>query len=108
MGTLWASDHILVFDTDQADFGGHDRLKTAYNARYVPTKGQWHNRPHSIKVYVPCRTAIVLVAQENLTEEIRDKALITVPPKPKASQVPETAAAQPGPALASATKEERK
>ena len=41
VGTLWSSDHIIILDTDREDLGGHDRLKSGLNQRYVPKKGSW-------------------------------------------------------------------
>ena len=30
VGTFWGSDHVLVFDTDDKDLGGHNRLVSGY------------------------------------------------------------------------------
>ena len=30
IGTKWSTDHFLVFDSDQASTGGHDRLQSGY------------------------------------------------------------------------------
>ena len=42
-------------------------------------KGQWQNRPHSIRLYLPCRSAVILIPLENLTEEIREAGQIVIP-----------------------------
>lgn len=31
IGTTWASDHFVLYETDDARFGGHDRLRDAHN-----------------------------------------------------------------------------
>lgn len=76
---MWSSDHVIVLDTDQKDLGGHNRLSTGYKQRYVPKKGLWHNRPYSISLYLPCRTAILLMAEENISDEIADQGSIVMP-----------------------------
>lgn len=72
IGTFWQSDHILIFDSDRDALGGHDRLKSGYSQRYVPARGKWQNRPYSLSLYLPCRSAMVLIAVENITDEIRE------------------------------------
>jgi len=54
----------LVLDTDEGRFGGHKRLDRA-NA--FPVLGGAHKRPHSVKLYLPARTAQVL-AKESLLQ----------------------------------------
>ncbi len=36
VGTLWSSDHVIIFDTDQDELGGQNRLSRGYKQRYVP------------------------------------------------------------------------
>ena len=45
----------------------------------MPKRGTWQNRDNSISLYLPCRTAVVLIAVENITDEIREKGQIQVP-----------------------------
>ena len=59
--------------------GGHDRLNSGYEKRFVPKKGLWQSRPYSIRLYLPSRTAVVLIAEENMTEEIRAQG-VEMPP----------------------------
>ena len=54
-------------------------MKSGYSQRYVPMKGQWQNRAHSIRLYLPCRSAVILIPLENLTEEIREAGQIVIP-----------------------------
>ena len=84
IGTFWSTDHIMLFDTDQRILGGHDRLKEGYKQRFVTKRGLWQNRPHSLSLYLPCRTAFVLIAEENITPEIIQLGGIVVPPVKKA------------------------
>ena len=83
IGTLWESDHMILMDTDQAELGGHGRLNTGYLQRYVTRRGQWQDRPNSISLYLPCRTAIILIAEENISADIREKGKIEMPPMPQ-------------------------
>lgn len=79
VGTLWGSDHMILLDTDKAELGGHGRLNSGYLQRYVPRRGQWQDRPNSISLYLPCRTAIILIAEENLTADMRERGQIEMP-----------------------------
>eukprot|EP00444_Apocalathium_aciculiferum_P021336 CAMPEP_0183475452 /NCGR_PEP_ID=MMETSP0370-20130417/164829_1 /TAXON_ID=268820 /ORGANISM="Peridinium aciculiferum, Strain PAER-2" /LENGTH=180 /DNA_ID=CAMNT_0025668247 /DNA_START=1 /DNA_END=539 /DNA_ORIENTATION=+ len=54
----------LVLDTDEGRFGGHKRLD---HAKAFPVLGGAHQRPHSVKLYLPARTAQVL-AKESLLQ----------------------------------------
>ena len=81
IGTIWNSDHVIVFDSDREEFGGHKRLSSGYKTRFVPKRGTWQNRPNSIRLYLPCRSAMIPIAEENLTEEIIEKGQITLPSK---------------------------
>lgn len=45
----------------------------------MPKRGTWHNRDNSISLYLPCRTAVILIAVENITDEIQEKGQIRVP-----------------------------
>lgn len=53
-----AGDYGMVLDTDQACFGGHDRVQaeTVYPGQAVPLYG----RDQSLQIYLPCRSAQVL------------------------------------------------
>jgi 1,4-alpha-glucan branching enzyme len=69
IGTQWASDHVILYETDSKEFGGNCRLDQGKKNRFVPTKGLWQHRKNSIRIYLPNRTAIVFVAEENITEQ---------------------------------------
>ena len=66
IGTTWASDHFILYETDDARFGGHDRLRQGHGKWFEVMQNQAHSmRPHSLKIYLPNRCAIVLCPFEN-------------------------------------------
>lgn len=65
IGTKWASDHFIVFESDEERFGGHRRLDGAHNIWFETQTMQTNKRPNTFKVYIPCRTCIVLCPYEN-------------------------------------------
>jgi len=79
VGTFWETDHILVYDTDQASLGGHNRLSEAYGQRFVSSKISWHDRPNQLRLYLPCRTACVYIAEQNVTDDIKQLGVV-IPP----------------------------
>ncbi|KAK8672161.1 hypothetical protein V6N13_110534 [Hibiscus sabdariffa] len=61
----------IVLDSDDTIFGGFSRLK--HDVEYFSTEG-WHDdRPRSLLVYAPCRTAVVYALVEN-----EPKAVVTL------------------------------
>ena len=68
IGTFWNSDHISVLDTDSSEYGGQNRLD--WNRKnFLPLYEEgWNNRPYSINVYLPSRTAIVFCPREHYIE----------------------------------------
>jgi 1,4-alpha-glucan branching enzyme len=68
VGCQWESMRI-VLDSDEHRFGGQHRLEYGH-VHSFPTGGPLHNRNHSLKLYVPCRTCIVLVRDEILKGNI--------------------------------------
>eukprot|EP00929_Paragymnodinium_shiwhaense_P042980 TRINITY_DN22156_c0_g2_i1.p1 TRINITY_DN22156_c0_g2~~TRINITY_DN22156_c0_g2_i1.p1 ORF type:complete len:1969 (-),score=563.19 TRINITY_DN22156_c0_g2_i1:210-6116(-) len=51
-----------VLDSDEGRFGGHMRLEYGHSNSF-PLQGPTHDRPQSIKLYLPPRTAQVLVGE---------------------------------------------
>jgi hypothetical protein len=43
--------------------------------RFVTVKGKWQERGHSIRIYLPNRTAIVFIAEENVTQAATSEGL---------------------------------
>jgi 1,4-alpha-glucan branching enzyme len=66
IGTKWASEHIILLDTDESRFGGKDMLKYGHKNYFPFIKEKWLNRPNYIQLYIPSRTAMVLIAKENI------------------------------------------
>lgn len=48
----------MVLNSDRKEFLGHDRIDES--VQHHTTPGDWDQRAHSLLVYVPTRTAIVL------------------------------------------------
>jgi hypothetical protein len=56
---------MILCDSDRAEFGGHDRLTPAKQQRFVRHNEAFSGRRLHLKLYVPNRTAIVLIAEQN-------------------------------------------
>jgi 1,4-alpha-glucan branching enzyme len=58
VGVPEPGDYRLILSTDDAEFGGHGQVlpDQVYACQTVP----WDDRPQSIQIYVPSRTALVL------------------------------------------------
>ncbi|KAF9585192.1 alpha-1,4-glucan branching enzyme [Lunasporangiospora selenospora] len=52
-------EYRILLDTDEARFGGHDRI--SHESRYFSTPEPWGGRNQFVQVYIPCRSALVLV-----------------------------------------------
>jgi len=64
IGTFWNSDHICVLDTDRSEFSGQNRLEWN-KTNFLPINNDgWNDRPHSISIYIPARTAMVFCPRE--------------------------------------------
>lgn len=64
VGVDVAGTYEIVLNSDDASFGGHGRIEEV-NAKgerlqYFTSEGEWNNRKHSLFVYIPNRTALVL------------------------------------------------
>jgi 1,4-alpha-glucan branching enzyme len=67
IGTKWATEHIIIMDTDESRFGGKDMLSYGHKNFFPIIKEKWLNRPNYIQLYLPSRTAMVLISKENLS-----------------------------------------
>ena len=65
IGTIWGSPHKIVLDSDEARFFGKSRLLYGHEHPFPSVHENWMNRPNYIQIYIPSRTCIVLVAEEN-------------------------------------------
>jgi 1,4-alpha-glucan branching enzyme len=57
IGVEFPGKYKIVLDTDWKEFDGHERNDR--NAEFFTRPEGWNNRPHSMFVYLPCRTGIV-------------------------------------------------
>lgn len=64
VGTHWRSPHMILMETDEARFGGHQRLNDGRDKWIKVKEDGWHERRHSMLLYIPARTAIVLAPYE--------------------------------------------
>lgn len=83
VGTHWASEHVIILDSDEQKFGGHNRLEPAARKIFFPIfKTPWQNRNNFIQLYIPNRTAIILCAEENLAKyDLQFNGRPVLPPK---------------------------
>jgi 1,4-alpha-glucan branching enzyme len=56
----------MLLDSDDAEYGGFNRLAPAKGIFFPIHREKWSNRNNYIQLYIPNRTAIVLCAEENL------------------------------------------
>ena len=71
IGTKWPYEHIIVLDTDEPRFNGHNRLSHGHLNPFPIMKSHWMGRPNYIQLYIPSRTAIVLKALVEDEERIQ-------------------------------------
>lgn len=94
MGTNWGSEHVIVLDSDEHRFGGHNRLEPASRKIFFPIfKTKWQNRSNFIQLYIPNRTAIILCAEENLHKyglQFNGRPVLTAVPKQVVEEAKET------------------
>lgn len=65
VGTPWWSDHMILFDTDEGQYGGYARLHKTRQKWLKTKEGYHHDHNHCIDIPLPSRCAVVLVAQEH-------------------------------------------
>ena len=68
IGTTWQSEHVILLESDAAEFGGFNRLAPAHNIFFPVMREKWQGRANFIQLYIPNRTAIVLCAEKFLAE----------------------------------------
>ncbi|KAG0268370.1 alpha-1,4-glucan branching enzyme [Linnemannia exigua] len=62
VGVPNAGQYQIALNTDQPRFGGHDRV--SMESQFFTTAGRWCDRDQFVQVYIPCRTALVLVKKD--------------------------------------------
>ncbi|RKO97394.1 hypothetical protein CXG81DRAFT_25788 [Caulochytrium protostelioides] len=58
LGTNITGNLKVILDSDSTEYGGHGRVDP--KGTYTTQKDPWNGREHSVFVYIPCRTALVL------------------------------------------------
>ena len=66
IGTKWATQHKIVLDSDEFRFFGKGRLEYGHDHFFPIIKEGWNNRPNQFNLYIPSRTCMVLIAEENI------------------------------------------
>jgi 1,4-alpha-glucan branching enzyme len=66
IGTQWGTRHKIVLDSDEYRFFGKGRLEYGHGHFFPIIREGWNNRPNHFNLYIPSRTCMVLVAEENL------------------------------------------
>jgi 1,4-alpha-glucan branching enzyme len=60
IGVEMPGEYVIGLDTDDKKFGGHGRIDHA-QSKFFTSPMEWNGRKNFIQVYLPSRTAIVLV-----------------------------------------------
>ena len=66
IGTKWGTRHKIVLDSDEFRFFGKGRLEYGHEHFFPIINEGWNNRPNQFNLYIPSRTCMVLIAEENL------------------------------------------
>ena len=65
IGSKWGSEHRIILDSDEGKFFGKDRLQYGHEHRFPILHEKFNNRPYCMNVYIPSRTCMILIAEEN-------------------------------------------
>ncbi|KAK6779441.1 hypothetical protein RDI58_021625 [Solanum bulbocastanum] len=76
IGCLKPGKYKVVLDSDDPLFGGFGRID--HNAEYFTFDGWYDDRPRSIMVYAPSRTAVVYALVDEEKEEEEDEQVVVV------------------------------
>ena len=66
IGTKWGTRHKIVLDSDEFRFFGKGRLEYGHEHFFPIINQGWNNRPNQFNLYIPSRTCMVLIAEENI------------------------------------------
>ena len=64
IGTKWGTPHKIILDSDEKRFMGKGRLN--HTSSYSTVKKSFKNRPYNMKLDMPSRTCMILIAEENI------------------------------------------
>ena len=65
IGTQWGTEHKIILDSDDTRYFGKGRLQHGHHNAFPITHKPFNGRPNNFKVYIPSRTCMVLLAEEN-------------------------------------------
>ncbi len=63
VGVDVAGTYRVALDTDSSEFDGHGRVDV--ESKFITSPGDWDGRSHSLMVYAPSRSALVLSRRIN-------------------------------------------
>ena len=66
IGTKWGTQHKIILDSDEFRFFGKGRLEYGHGHFFPIIREGWNNRPNHFNLYIPSRTCMVLIAEENI------------------------------------------
>ena len=73
IGTKWGTKHKIVLDSDEFRFFGKGRLEYGHGNFFPIINQGWNNRPNQFNLYIPSRTCMILIAEENMKKYDLDK-----------------------------------
>ena len=73
IGTKWGTKHKIILDSDEERFMGKGRLKYGHENFFPIIEKEFNNRPYNMKVYLPSRTCMILIAEENIKKYNMEK-----------------------------------
>ena len=73
IGTKWGTKHKIVLDSDEFRFFGKGRLEYGHGNFFPIINQGWNNRPNQFNLYIPSRTCMALIAEENIKKYDLDK-----------------------------------
>jgi 1,4-alpha-glucan branching enzyme len=64
IGVDVAGEYQIILNSDSSHFGGHGRVIESKSTFYT-LDDPWCHRKHHLKVYIPCRTTLVLALKDS-------------------------------------------
>jgi 1,4-alpha-glucan branching enzyme len=64
VGCYHPGPYKIVLSSDEEVFGGYQNVTKNSDVEFFATNGDYDSRPHSFKVYTPCRTVAVYAPSE--------------------------------------------
>ncbi|KAL4439336.1 hypothetical protein ABPG74_016999 [Tetrahymena malaccensis] len=77
IGTNIAEDHLIIMDSDEPHYGGHDRVRAGHEKPFPYIQESFNGRPYSISLYIPSRCAMVLTSVSQAHNYWNQKKLLS-------------------------------